>query len=120
MTYMREPEPEQRGGALRPLLGLIILLVLGGASYLAAPPVVNWLGSTDYILEGYGWQLLPISMPSWWGSLLSQVIVAVMLFILSFTLAMILLFAVMKPPRSEYDVDLSDVRAEHRKISRRR
>lgn len=121
MTYQRKPETEPRPGTtFRPLLGLIILIVLGTASYLASPLVVDWLGRTEYVLGRFGWRLLPISMPDWWGSLLSQVIVAVMLFVLSFTLAMILLFAVMQPPREEYDVDLSDVRAERRKMGRRR
>lgn len=116
MTWQPKEPPKKRD-PLRPAIGFLLLLIVGGFSILIAPAGVNWLETTRLTVGTWGWQILPIAFPPW-PDLVKQGIVATLLFIVTFTVLMAVLMAVMKPPVGETDVSLHEVRA--RKGTRRR
>ncbi len=116
MTWQSK-EPPKRRDPLRPAIGFLLLLVVGGFSILIAPAGVNWLETTHLTVGAWGWQILPIVFPPW-PALVKQGIVALLVFVIAFTVLMVVMLAVMKPPMGEADVSLHEVRA--RKGTRRR
>ena len=116
---LRQKSPPKRRDPLRPALGFLLLLAVGGLSILIAPAGVTWLESTHFTLGALGWELLPIVFPDW-PVVIKQGIVALLIFGISFTILMIVLFLVMKPPVGETDVSLHEVRARKGPPRRRR
>ena len=112
------------GSPLRPLIGLIVLILVGGFSFLVAPSVIRWLTTAN--VDFVGRPVLPITFPADWPALVVQLVVALILFIVLFSMSMILMMAIMPAPRGELDVDAADVRREkeaqrkYRKSGRRR
>ncbi len=96
---------------LGPLVGFILLIVVGGFSVLAAPSVTTWLQTANLTFGALGWKVLPIQFPAGWPPIVSHGLVALVLFGVVFTVLMIVLFALMKPPTEELDVELKTVRA---------
>src|SRR5690606_38639825 len=109
----------RRRGPLRPLIGLIVLLGAGAGAYFAAPALVDWLETTHFEIAGLGWQILPYSFPEEWPDALAHALVGVFAFLIGFTILMLVLFVVMRPPRDEPDVPVGRVRAQKKKQKRR-
>ncbi|MBN1122494.1 MAG: hypothetical protein JXJ17_15565 [Anaerolineae bacterium] len=110
MSYQRY-EPKKKNNPLLPLIGFVIMALGGGFSYLAAPGVINFLETTTFVFGFFG-PILPIAFPSDWPPLLTRGVIAGMMFLVIFTVMMIVMFAIMKPPKEESHVDISDVRKE--------
>lgn len=96
------------GSPLRPLVGLIVLLLVGGFSYVVAPAIINWLSTTS--ADFVGRTVLPITFPAEWPAIVPHLVVALIVFIVLFSMSMIVLMAVMPGGRGELDVDAADVR----------
>ncbi len=116
MSFQRQEE-KKKSDPLQPLLGFILLIVIGGLSYLASPFVLNWLQTTNLSLGMLG-PILPMTLPPEWPEIVKQGLVTVLLFMVGFTVAMIVLFSITKPPKGETDVSMAEVRA--RKGTKRR
>ncbi len=109
----------KRQNPLGPLVGFILLLVVGGFSALAAPLVVGWLQTAELTFGLLGWKVLPIQFPASWPPIAAHVLVGLVIFVVVFTILMIVLFSLMKPPREEMNVELSTVRARKGQRKRR-
>lgn len=119
MSNKWEAETGKKADPLRPLMGFLLLVVLAGLSILTAKPLANWLQTARLNLGVLGWQILPITFPDW-PDLAKHGLVAAVTFLIVFALVMIVLMAVMRPPRSETDVRTSKLRAEKARQRRRR
>lgn len=114
-----EAEKKQQNPML-PIIGFVMILILGGAAYLISPVVVTWLRTTHFSLGGLI-TVLPIAFPKGWSPLANQLIVAAFLFILLFALVMSGMFFVSgKSAVGEDDVSLDEIRREKQKMMRRR
>jgi hypothetical protein len=101
------------------LVGFIILIVVGGFSFLVSGPVQRFLMTANVSLGPA--KLLPIQFPAGWSPLVNQAAVAFGLFLIIFVLAMIVLFLFMKPRTyDERNVSLDDMRKEVEARKRRR
>lgn len=118
MSYQRTSTP-RRPGPLRPLVGLIVLLGVGAGAYFAAPALVDWLETTHFEIAGLGWQILPYSFPEEWPDALTHALVGVFAFLIGFSILMLVLFMVMRPPRDELDVPVGRLREQKKKQKRR-
>ncbi len=110
MSYQKF-EPKKKVNPLLPLIGFVIMALDGGISYLAAPGVINFLGTTVFVFGSFG-QILPIAFPGDWPPTLTRLVVAGTMFLVIFTAMMIVIFAITKPPKEESHVDIGDVRKE--------
>jgi hypothetical protein len=110
VSYQRV-EKKKKANPLLPLIGLVIMILCGGGSYLVAPRVINFLETAQFTLGALG-PILPIAFPSEWPPILIRGVVAGVTFFIVFTVMMIIMFAIMKPPQEESHVDISDVRKE--------
>jgi Na+/proline symporter len=108
MSYQRY-EKKKKTNPMLPLIGFVIMAVGGGFSYLAAPGVIKFLETTTFVFGFFG-PILPIAFPGDWPPLLTRGVVAGMMFLVIFTLMMVVIFAIIKPPHEESHVDISDVR----------
>jgi|GEM_PF-3257556 len=99
---VKKYEEEKRPDPLVPFLGFIIILILGGVSWVVSPAVVAWLARTNWVFGTFGWQVLPIHFPENWPPLLSQALIALLIFLLLFTIAMAFFFLFARPPEAEY------------------
>lgn len=116
---IQQKAPPKKRDPLRPALGFLLLLAVGGLSILIAPAGVTWLESTHLTLGALGWQILPIVFPDW-PAVIKQGIVALLIFGVAFVVLMVVLFLAMKPPVGETDVSLQEVRARKGPPRRRR
>lgn len=119
MSSKWEAEHSRKADPLRPLIGFLLLVVLAGLSILTAKPLANWLQTARLNFGALGWQILPITFPDW-PDLAKHGLVAAVTFLIVFALIMIVLMAVMRPPRGEMDVRTSKLRAEKARQRRRR
>jgi hypothetical protein len=110
MSYQRF-QPKKKANPMLPLIGLVIMILGGGFSYLIAPGVINFLQTTTFVFGSFG-AILPISFPSEWPPTIIRLVVTGTMFLVIFTLMMIVIFAITKPPQEESHVDISDVRKE--------
>jgi hypothetical protein len=62
MPNYQEAEAK-KGNPYIALIGFIIIVLVGGISYLAAPMVKTWLTTTSWSLAGT--RVLPIRFPAW-------------------------------------------------------
>jgi hypothetical protein len=102
MSY-KKAEDRKKGDPLVPFIGFVLLVVIGGGAFLIAPEVVVWMANTNFTVATTGWQLLPFRFPETWPPILARLAVTVVLFGLVFSLAMIIMLALMKPASSELD-----------------
>jgi hypothetical protein len=116
MTALERP-PSKRGSPLGPLIGFIVLIVVGGLAYLVSPAIVKWLTTTQLTFGSLG-QVLPIQFPEAWPEMMTRIVVAVAIFAIVFIIAMIPIFAMVGTPKGEMDVDLGKVRDERKKKRR--
>ncbi len=109
---------QERTNPLAPFIGFVVLLLVSGFSYLAAPAVIGWLVTANWTVAGT--QLLPFSFPGNWSYLAIRLSVAAGLFLVLFVLAMIVLMIVMGSARGETDVSYDDLRKEKERKKKRR
>lgn len=101
------------------LIGFIMLIVVGGVSYLISGPFTQYLTTAHVTVAASGLQLLPLSFPANWSPLAGQLAVAFFVFLVIFALAMIVLFMFMRPStRTETSVSVDVLRQE--KAARRK
>jgi hypothetical protein len=102
---------------LQPFIGFVVMIVLGGFSFLAAPTVVKALTTVQFSL---GWMgpILPLTFPEKWSPFVQQSVIAVVLMFVLFTLVMILMIPFLKPPGDP--LDIRDPVVLSRKEKRRR
>ncbi len=108
---VQQATKRRKRSPLGPLIGFIVLVVVLGVSFLAAPSAVNWLETAEFTLGAFGWRVLPITFPAEWSPLVIQTVVTLFMALVLFIILMIIMFALMKPPREELDVEYSAVRA---------
>ncbi len=93
----KQEQPKKRPSAVTPVLGFILLLLIGAGAWFAAPAVIQWLQTTTLSL-GYLGDLLPLDLPDEWPPALTQGIIALLLFIFIFTI-LVVLFMLLAAPR---------------------
>jgi hypothetical protein len=103
MTAEWKKDKEDRPNPLEPFIGFVVLVVLGGFSFLAAPTVVNALTTVQFSLGFFG-PVLPITFPEKWSPLLRQSVIAVVVMVVLFTLVMILMIPFLKTSGDPRDV----------------
>ncbi|MBN1429026.1 MAG: hypothetical protein JXB07_11620 [Anaerolineae bacterium] len=103
---------------LIPLFGFIIILIIGGLSYMISPRVVHWLKNTHFTLGGLI-PVLPIEFPAGWPALAHNLAVTAVLFFGIFTIGTMMIFFVAKPPGKK-EVDLDMIRKEAQQKRKRR
>jgi hypothetical protein len=114
-----EAEKKQQSPML-PIIGFVVILIVGGAAFLVSPRVVTWLGTTHFSLGGLI-TVLPIAFPKGWSPLANQLAVTAFMFILLFTIVMSgILFFIGKSVVGETDVNLDDIRREKQRKMRGR
>lgn len=95
------------------LIGFIMLIVVGGISFLVSGPLLHYLTTTDLRLGMSGIKVLPIFFPSTWSPLGSQAAVAFVVFLFMFAIVMIILFMFMRPSnRGDTSVSIDVLRQE--------
>nr|MBN1228548.1 hypothetical protein [Anaerolineae bacterium] len=110
--------PRKHRNPFIPLLGFILLIVIGGGSYLVAPVATDFLQTTSLSIRT--WSILPLQFPPEWPSLVTHLVVAFGIFFVVFVLLLLLAFLLMKPPADERDVNIAELRAERDKKRRRK
>jgi TRAP-type C4-dicarboxylate transport system permease small subunit len=114
MAYETD-RPEQRD-PLRPLLGFILLLVVGALAWIISPGVTNWLTTTHFELGAFGWQVLPLTFPDVWPDIAVRGIVALFMFLVVFITLLVIFMILLKPPRGGHDVTIAQARARQKEI----
>ena len=114
MSYVREKS--RRANPLLPVIGFIVMIVVGALSYLASPVVVKWLKTTRWKFGKAA--VLPIVFPPNWPPIVEQLIVAFALFIMLFIIAMVIMFMFTKTTADE--IDIKDLKDYHKKKKRGR
>ena len=95
------------------LIGFIMLVVVGGISYLISGPFTQYLKTAHVTIGATGLKLLPLYFPADWSPLASQLAVAFFIFLVLFVVAMIILFTFMRPStRTETSVSIDVLRQE--------
>ena len=113
-------QEEKPQNPLLPIIGFVVILIVGGAAFWVSPRVVWWLQNTNFKLAGLI-KVFPIDFPKGWSPLANQLAVTLFLFIILFTIVMSALFFVMRVPGSdETDVSLDEIRREKQKMMKRR
>jgi len=103
------------------LIGFIILVVVGGFSFLISGPILGFLTTANVTLGQSGIKLLPLTFPAEWSQLADQAAIAFGIFLIVFVLSMIVLFSFMKPStESETSVSMEQMRQEVAARKRRR
>jgi hypothetical protein len=103
-----------------PVIGFVIMAIVGGVSFWASPGMVRWLKTTNFKLGGFV-PVLPIEFPEGWPPLANQLAVTLFLFIFIFALAMTVMFFVTgQTGLGENDVSLDEIRREKEKKMKRR
>lgn len=103
MSVRWKDDKDKRPNPLQPFIGFVVLIVLGGFSFLAAPTVVKALTTAEFSM-GFLGPVLPITFPDTWSPLISQTVIALVLMFALFSLVMILMIPFLKPPGNELDV----------------
>jgi cellobiose-specific phosphotransferase system component IIC len=103
MSARWKDDKDERPNPLQPFIGFVVLLVLGGFSFLAAPTVVKALTTVEFSM-GFLGPVLPITFPETWSPFVSNTVIALVLMFVLFTLVMILMIPFLKPPGHELDV----------------
>lgn len=117
MPNYQEAETNKKSNPYIALMGFIIIVLVGGVSYLAAPMLRTWLTTTTWFVAGT--RVLPIRFPAW--DLLTQdLAVAAGMFLVLFAVVMILLLVVMGSPAGPTDVSLQEIRAEKKRKEKQR
>ena len=120
-NYQVANEGEKKENPMLGLIGFIIIVVIGGFSFLVSSPVLDFLTTANVTLGLSGIKLLPLTFPADWSRLGDQAAVAFGIFMIVFVIAMIILFTFMKPStESEMSVSLEDMRKEVAERKRRR
>ena len=96
-------DKDDRPNPLQPFIGFVVLVVLGGFSYLAAPTVVRALTTVEFSMGFFG-PVLPIAFPENWSPFIQQSVIALVLMFVLFTLVMILMIPFLKTPGDPLDV----------------
>jgi hypothetical protein len=110
MSYERLEQKRQHD-PLVPLLGFVLLLLVSILAYFAAPGIARWLETTEFSFLSFG-QVLPIDIPDAWPDIVVRLVIAGAVFLFVFTILMVVLMLVMKPPKGEYDIGIQEVRAK--------
>lgn len=114
-----EQEKKQQNPML-PIIGFVVMLVVGGLAFWASPRMVWWLKTTKFKFAGLI-KVLPIEFPKDWSPLANQLAVTSFLFILLFTLVMaVMFFLTGKSAVGDTDVSLDEIRREKQKMMKRR
>jgi hypothetical protein len=96
-------DKDKRPNPLQPFIGFVVLIVLGGFSFLAAPTVVKALTTVQFSMGFWG-PVLPITFPETWPPFVQQTVIALVLMFILFTLVMILMIPFLKTPGDPLDV----------------
>ena len=117
MSARWKDDEGKRPNPLQPFIGFVVLIVLGGFSFLAAPTVVKALTTVEFSM-GFLGPVLPITFPDTWSPFISQTVIALVLMFVLFSLVMILMIPFLKPPGDPLDIRDPVVRS--RRDQRRR
>jgi hypothetical protein len=98
-----------------PLIGFIVMLIIGVLAWFVSPMVKTWLTTTSWNLASS--TILPISFPGGWDDFTVRIVVALGTFLMIFALAMIPLVLMMGSPMGETDINLQQIRKEKEAIS---
>ena len=96
-------DEDDRPNPLGPFIGFVVIIVIGGFSFLAAPTVIRALTTVQFSMGVFG-PVLPIAFPETWSPFAQQSIIAVVLMIILFSLVMILMIPFLKTPGDPLDV----------------
>ncbi len=111
---------EKKQNPMLPIIGFVVIVIVGGAAFWASPRMVTWLKTTQFKLGGLI-TVLPIEFPKGWSPLANQLAVTAFLFILIFTIVMsVMFFFTGKAAMGESDVSLDEIRREKQKQMKRR
>ena len=95
------------------LIGFIMIIVVGGVSFLLSIPLTTYFKTTRLTLGMSGLQVLPLKFPQGWSPLGQQLAVTAGLFLVLFVISMVILFMFMKPSsEDETSVNLDVMRKE--------
>jgi hypothetical protein len=101
-----------------PFIGFVILAILGVIGYFAAPTVIEWMAKTDYSFGVL--TVLPFKFPAEWPEIVPRLIIALAVFMATFPILIIVLFAITPSPKGDLDVDLAEIRKEQKAKRKRR
>jgi len=106
-------DASKRPNPMLGLIGFIVIVIIGGFSFAVSAPVAYWLKTTTVVAGASGVKILPLAFPPEWPPIGQQLAVTVGLFLILFVLAMVLMFAFMRPSTaSEMDVNMDVMRRE--------
>ncbi len=111
----------QKTKAFVPLIGFIVLVILAAFSFLVSPRVLRW-ATTAHVMFG-SFQVFPVSLPAEWPLIVRQLVVAFVIFLGLFVLAMIAILPFMggSNPDEEFSKEAREhIREEYKKRTKRR
>jgi len=112
-TNYQVADDGKKENPMQGLIGFIILVVVGGISFLVSGPVLGFLTTANLTLGMSGIKLLPLAFPANWSQLADQAAVAFGLFMILMVIMMIILFTFMKPStQGETSVSMDQMRRE--------
>lgn len=101
MNY-KQMDQRPKANPLTPFIGFVMILVIGGFSFLIAPAAARFLTETNYSLGAFGWKILPIVFPATWPDILVRVLISLGLFLFLFTILMIPVLGLMTEKEDPY------------------
>ena len=101
-----------------PFIGFVIIGFLSVIGYLASPAVLEWMGDTDFVWGSL--TVLPFHFPGEWPVFIPRLIVALAVFMVTFPVLIIILFAITPSTKSDLDVDLGEIRKEYKEKRKKR
>ncbi len=119
MSY-RKDEREKKPGAFIPLIGFIVMILVGGVSYLVADPVKAFVTTQEFYFGTFGWQIFPVVFPSTWPESMQTLVVGGIVFLFLFIIFMIIMLILLPTPNSEYQDIIKEQQAVKKKPKKRR
>jgi hypothetical protein len=112
---------DEKAKAFVPLIGFIVLVILAAFAFVVSPRALQWV-TTSHLTLGM-FTVLPVSFPGDWPSFVPQLVVAFVIFLALFVVAMIAILPFMggSNPDEEFSKGARDyVREEHKRRTKRR
>lgn len=118
--YRSDNSQDQKPGAFIPLIGFIVMILVGGFSYLVAAPVKEFVTTQEFYFGSFGWQIFPVAFPATWPESMQTLVVGGVVFMFLFIIFMIIMLLLLPTPNSEYQDIIKEQQAAKKQSKKKR